>query len=630
MNGNKTVEADFTAIPGSLSVSPSTGLSGSGAQGGPFSPSSQSYTLQNTGGSAINWSASRTQSWVNLSSGGGSLTAGASTTVVVSINSGANSLSAGSYSDTVSFTNTTNGVGNTSRLVALTVQSSVYGNIASLAAVTASSENSSTNQLAIKAVDGVIDGYPGDYTKEWATSGGRAGSWLQLNWSVSYTVDRVILYDRPNLNDQILSATLSFSDGSTLTVGPLNNAGAGTEYTFSPKVITSMRMTANTVSGGTQNVGLAEIQVYGTPSTSTQYSLTVNVSPSGAGSVSKNPNKSTYLEGEQVTLTAAANTGYAFSNWSGDASGTQNSIVITMNGNKTVEADFAAIPGSLSVSPSTGLSGSGAQGGPFSPSSQTYTLQNTGGSAINWSASNTQSWVSLSSGGGSLTAGASTTVVVSINSGANSLGAGSYSDTVSFTNTTNGAGNTSRSVALTVQTVIPGTLSVSPSTGLSGSGAQGGPFSPSSQTYTLQNTGGSAINWSASKTQSWVSLSSTGGSLSAGASTTVVVSINSGANSLSAGSYSDTVSFTNTTNGAGNTSRLVALTVQSSVYGNIASLAAVTASSENSSTNQLAIKAVDGVIDGYPGDYTKEWATSGGRAGSWLQLTGLFLTQWTR
>jgi LmbE family N-acetylglucosaminyl deacetylase len=263
MNGNKTVEADFAAIPGNLSVTPSDGLSASGTQGGPFSPSSKTYTLQNTGGTAINWSVSNTQGWVSLSSSGGSLTAGASTTVAVSINGGANSLGAGSYSDTVSFINTTNGNGSTFRSVALTVQTSSYGNIAPLAVVTASSENPAYGQLAIKAVDGVIDGYPGDYTKEWATSGGRAGSWLQLNWSVPYTVDTVILYDRPNLNDNIQSATLSFSDGSTLTVGPLNNAGAGVEYTFPPKVITSLRMTVNTVSGGTQNIGLAEMKVYG-------------------------------------------------------------------------------------------------------------------------------------------------------------------------------------------------------------------------------------------------------------------------------------------------------------------------------------------------------------------------------
>ena len=138
-------------------------------------------------------------------------------------------------------------------ITGVTSSSTPSSNIAPLAAVTASSENSSSGQLAIKAIDGVIDGYPGDYTKEWATSGGGAGSWLQLDWSVSYTVDKVILYDRPNLNDNILSATLSFSDGSTLTVVPLDNAGAGTEYTFSPKVITSLRMTVNTVSGGSDN-----------------------------------------------------------------------------------------------------------------------------------------------------------------------------------------------------------------------------------------------------------------------------------------------------------------------------------------------------------------------------------------
>ncbi|MGZ3514919.1 MAG: Ser-Thr-rich GPI-anchored membrane family protein, partial [Thermodesulfobacteriota bacterium] len=82
-----------------------------------------------------------------------------------------------------------------------------------------------------------------------------------------------------------------------------------------------------------------------------------------------------------------------------------------------------------------------------------------------------------------------------------------------------------------------------------------------SKNYTLQNTGGTSINWTASKGQSWVTLSSAGGTLGAGASTTVTVSINSNANSLSAGSYSDTVSFTNTTNNNGNASRGVNLII---------------------------------------------------------------------
>ena len=42
---------------------------------------------------------------------------------------------------------------------------------------------------------------------------------------------------------------------------------------------------------------------------------------------------------------------------------------------------------------------------------------------------------------------------------------------------------------------------------------------------------------------------------------------------------------------------------------NIAGLSSVTVSSQNTATGQLGIKAIDGIVDGYPGDYTKEWAT---------------------
>src|SRR5512143_2697561 len=105
------------------------------------------------------------------------------------------------------------------------------------------------------------------------------------------------------------------------------------------------------------------------------------------------------------------------------------------------------------------------------------------------------------------------------------------------------------------QTATPGPLTVSPAGGLTSSGTAGGPFTPSSVSYTLTNTGTAPMNWTASKVQSWVTLSATGGTLAAGAGTTVTVSIGTGANSLAAGSYNDNVTFTNTTNGTGNTTR---------------------------------------------------------------------------
>jgi len=77
---------------------------------------------------------------------------------------------------------------------------------------------------------------------------------------------------------------------------------------------------------------------------STQYTLTVNVSPAGYGTVTKNPDKTSYTSGETVQLTANANSGYAFSNWSGDASGSTNPYTITMNGNKSVTANFSTAP----------------------------------------------------------------------------------------------------------------------------------------------------------------------------------------------------------------------------------------------------------------------------------------------
>jgi uncharacterized repeat protein (TIGR02543 family) len=74
--------------------------------------------------------------------------------------------------------------------------------------------------------------------------------------------------------------------------------------------------------------------------TKNKYTLTVYVSPSGAGSVTKNPNKPFYTPGETVQLTAIPSAGYCFSYWTGDAHGSRNPITITMNSNKTVTANF--------------------------------------------------------------------------------------------------------------------------------------------------------------------------------------------------------------------------------------------------------------------------------------------------
>jgi hypothetical protein len=100
--------------------------------------------------------------------------------------------------------------------------------------------------------------------------------------------------------------------------------------------------------------------------TQNQYTLTVSVNPSGGGSVTKSPNKSTYVYGDQVILTATANSGYSFGSWSGDASGTASPANVTVNSNKAVTANFTAIAETVSTPTTPTGSGSGVTGTSYS------------------------------------------------------------------------------------------------------------------------------------------------------------------------------------------------------------------------------------------------------------------------
>ncbi|MGZ3578779.1 MAG: DUF4082 domain-containing protein, partial [Syntrophales bacterium] len=83
--------------------------------------------------------------------------------------------------------------------------------------------------------------------------------------------------------------------------------------------------------------------------TQNQYTLSVTSNPAAGGSVGKSPDKASYVYGDVVQLTASANAGYTFSNWTGDATGTTNPVSVTINGNKNVTANFTQNQYTLSV-----------------------------------------------------------------------------------------------------------------------------------------------------------------------------------------------------------------------------------------------------------------------------------------
>ncbi|MGA7220084.1 MAG: choice-of-anchor D domain-containing protein [Candidatus Sulfotelmatobacter sp.] len=84
-----------------------------------------------------------------------------------------------------------------------------------------------------------------------------------------------------------------------------------------------------------------------------QYTLTIGPSPAGSGTTSPTSGGS-YNSGTVVPITATANSGYAFVNWTSSpdsvASPTSPSTTITMNNNETVTANFTAV---IVASPTT-------------------------------------------------------------------------------------------------------------------------------------------------------------------------------------------------------------------------------------------------------------------------------------
>ena len=103
----------------------------------------------------------------------------------------------------------------------------------------------------------------------------------------------------------------------------------------------------------------------------------------------------------------------------------------------------------LTISPVSGFIASGAVGGPFNVTSQTFFLTNSGAAPLNWTLSNTSVWLNVSTGGGALGAGANTTVTANLNATAHILGSGIYSANVWFTNQTSG-GSLLRQFALQI------------------------------------------------------------------------------------------------------------------------------------------------------------------------------------
>ncbi len=173
------------------------------------------------------------------------------------------------------------------------------------------------------------------------------------------------------------------------------------------------------------------------------------------------------------------------------------------------------------------VSVAGPQGGPFPTSPVSVNLSNPHSAPIQWAVSQDPEWLSFSRRRGILQPGAGGQLTATVDqSNAATLSPGVYDARVQYRHPTTQQRVTMVIFRLTVSAANY-SLVVTPGNAYTAQGPVGGPFTPATQSYTLQNTGNVPFDWTASGNTPWIfAQAPSSGVLAPGASTSVVVALN--------------------------------------------------------------------------------------------------------
>lgn len=196
------------------------------------------------------------------------------------------------------------------------------------------------------------------------------------------------------------------------------------------------------------------------------------------------------------------------------------------------------------VIPSAAFSSIGEAGGPFNPTSKTYTIRDTNSFSTSWSIAADVPWLSISETNPVVTPLVPRNIIVSFSANATNLAPGSYEGTVTFRNLTTGLVEI-RNVVLSIRDH----LAVSPDEGFASAGLIGGPFTPTSKVYVVTNKSAVSRAFTAIASTNWLTISPVSGTIPARQAVQVTVSINANANSLPGKTYSASVVFSNQASG---------------------------------------------------------------------------------
>ncbi|MCR4847724.1 MAG: T9SS type A sorting domain-containing protein [Bacteroidales bacterium] len=172
----------------------------------------------------------------------------------------------------------------------------------------------------------------------------------------------------------------SYTQGATASVTATANSG----YTFTNWTENGSVVSTNPTYSFTVNGNRTLVAHFSQNS----YTVSASANPTAGGTVSGG---GTYQQGQNCTLTASANTGYAFTNWteSGSVVSTNATYSFTVNGNRTLVAHFSQNSYTVSASANPTAAGTVSGGGTYQQG-QNCTLTasaNTGYAFTNWTES---------------------------------------------------------------------------------------------------------------------------------------------------------------------------------------------------------------------------------------------------
>ncbi|PKL83504.1 MAG: hypothetical protein CVV24_04645 [Ignavibacteriae bacterium HGW-Ignavibacteriae-3] len=189
----------------------------------------------------------------------------------------------------------------------------------------------------------------------------------------------------------ITTATFTLIQGTTFVAGTVSYAGITATFAPSSNLIPNTLYTATITTGAKDLAGntLASNFVWSFTTAATPYTVTLSSIPALGGTATGG---GTFNSGSSVTVTAAPNAGYTFTNW------TENGIAVsatanyqfTISGNRTLVANFSAVvvqyTVTLSSNPLLGGIVTQSGSGPYnSGSSVTVTATpNAGYTFTNW------------------------------------------------------------------------------------------------------------------------------------------------------------------------------------------------------------------------------------------------------